>query len=468
MRLPRLVIAGTQSGVGKTTITTGILGTLTKHGLRVQAYKVGPDYIDPGYHTLVTGIPSRNLDSWMMDDISILQLFKKASSQAQFSLVEGVMGLYDGVKGEKHLASTAAIAKLLEAPVILIVDAHGAATSVAAMVLGFKTFDPALNIAGVFLNRIGSPRHLEMIRNALDTYCPLPVIGFLEKDAALKMPERHLGLVPAGENSALKNVLTQITERVAYNLDLETMVKIAHEAPPLPDVGEMMADNNFPGLNLRVAVAYDDAFNFYYQDNFDLLASYGIEILKFSPLHDKTLPSDIHGLILGGGYPEVFLARLSANQAMLQEIRNAYVRGVPIYAECGGYMYLTEGVIDFSGEFYPLAGIIPGKSQMNHRLSMLGYAEGTIITDCLLGKRGMKLKGHEFHYSTMLGSDEGAKPLCMTYTRKRDPIYAGYAAGNVFASYLHLHFAGNREALHHLIKAWRSFQEKSWELSKQR
>ncbi|MBZ4653277.1 MAG: cobyrinic acid a,c-diamide synthase [Peptococcaceae bacterium] len=460
MRLPRLVIGGTQSGVGKTTITTGILGTLTKHGLRVQAYKVGPDYIDPGYHTLVTGIPSRNLDGWMVDDISILQLFKKASSQAQFSLVEGVMGLYDGVKGEKHLASTAAIAKLLQAPVILIVDAHGAATSVAAMVLGFKVFDPEVNIAGVFLNRVGSVRHLDMIQNALDTYCPLPVIGFLEKDVALKMPERHLGLVPAGEDSTVKEVLAQITDRIARNLDLETLLKIAHGAPPLPHVPEITVGEAISGHNLQVAVAYDDAFNFYYQDNFDLLESYGIKILKFSPLQDKALPPNIHGIILGGGYPEVFLTRLSANQAMLQELRNACIRGVPIYAECGGYMYLTEGVIDFSGAFYPLAGIIPGKSQMNQRLSMLGYAEGTLMTDCLLGERGTKLKGHEFHYSTMLESDDKARPLYITYTRKKEPVYAGYAAGNVFASYLHLHFAGNRGALHHLIKAWRLFQEK--------
>lgn len=460
-KIPRLVIAATQSGSGKTTLVTGILAALRAQGVRVQSYKVGPDYIDPGYHALASGLPAHNLDTWLMPPERLREIFARTAKDADLALIEGVMGLYDG--GRKGVSSTAEIAKLLDAPVLLVIDAKSMGASAAAIALGFCRYDPEVRIAGVLLNRLGSDTHEAMIREAM-AKLDIPVLGAMRRDESLKMPERHLGLLPAEENEE-RDVVRKMGEAAAWSVDLAALRKIAAGAAPFSVQGNVLfaAKKGAESLHSRVrlAVARDEAFSFYYPESLAVLESFGAELTFFSPLHDEELP-EADGVLLGGGFPEMFAEELTANVSFRRSLAQAAAEGVPIYAECGGYMYLMEKLVDFDGKEYAMAGIIPASVQMNRKLQMVGYVEAELCHDTVLGPRGRKLHGHEFHFSSELPQKEVDEARAFTFTRMRNGARyaAGYATETVLGSYLHLHFAGCPEAAEAFVEACRAGRER--------
>lgn len=447
MRLPRLVIAGTQSGVGKTTLVSALLLALRRRGLAVQAYKVGPDYIDPGYHEVATGRPCHNLDSWLMPPARLQSLVAATARGMDAAVVEGVMGLYDG--GRNGVASTAAIAKLLQAPVVLAVDAASAGESVAATVLGFREYDPAVHFAGVIINRLGSDSHRQMVVEAVERI-GVKVLGTVRRNNSLKVPERHLGLLPVTENDAGK-ILDKIHEAVCGQLDIDALLSLAQTAPAL----------SYPALPVlpatrraRIGVAKDEAFSFYYPESLRVLEETGAELVFFSPLRDAAVPS-VDGLLFGGGFPEMFLERLAANRAMAEAIRRAAASGMPVLAECGGYMYLCRQVAAFDGVCHAMVGLIPESCRMETTLQKVGYVEAEALADNLLCRNGERLRGHEFHFSCMLDEAAAAetyRAFRLVRSRSGEAAYGGYARGRVLASYLHLHFAGNLQAAENFVR----------------
>ncbi|MFQ5957265.1 MAG: cobyrinate a,c-diamide synthase, partial [Candidatus Brocadiales bacterium] len=338
-RLPRILIAGTHSGVGKTTLTLALMAGLRKRGLDVQGFKVGPDYIDPSHHTAVTGRPARNLDTWMMGSDACLETFQRAASGADISVIEGVMGLYDGHRDGTGAGSTADLAKLLCSPVILLVDAKGLARSAAALVMGYKGFDKEVPLAGVILNNVSSEKHLQFLKVPIEKHCNLPVLGYLSRNSQLTLPERHLGLIPYGEGKVSADFYTSLVKQLEH-VDIERIQEIADSSVNMPTHPETIFCHPGDQVAARIALARDEAFSFYYEDNLDLLRSYGAELIPFSPLRDSTLPSDIDAVYIGGGFPELYARELELNNAMRAEIKMAADTGVVIYGECGGMMYL--------------------------------------------------------------------------------------------------------------------------------
>ena len=460
-RIPRLVIAATQSGSGKTTLVTGILAALRAEGVRVQSYKVGPDYIDPGYHALASGLPAHNLDTWLMSPERLKEIFARTARGADLALIEGVMGLYDG--GRKGVSSTAEIAKLLDAPVLLVVDAKSMGASSAAIALGFQRYDPEVKLAGVLLNRLGSDTHEAMIREAM-AKIDMPVFGAMRRDDSLKMPERHFGLLPAEEN-AERDVVTKMGEMAARSVDLAAIRRLASDASPLFLPEDLLlagrADAAPQQSKVRLAVARDEAFSFYYPESLEVLEAFGAELVFFSPLHDAALP-ETDGVILGGGFPEMFAEKLTANVSMRRSLSAAAAADIPIYAECGGYMYLMEKLVDFAGKEHAMTGIVPAAVQMSRKLQMVGYVEAELCHDTILGSRGRKLHGHEFHFSAELPQEGAEASRAFLFTRMRNGARytAGYAKGAVLGSYLHLHFAGCPEAAKAFVEACRASRER--------
>lgn len=456
--IPRVVIAGVQSGVGKTTIATGLMAALAKKGYKVQGFKAGPDYIDPGYHTAATGNISRNLDGWMLPEKTIKELFLKAAKDADVSVIEGVMGLYDGAGEDRQTGSTAQLARYLSAPVILVVNAKGMAASAAALVLGYKEFDPEINFGGVIFNNTGSEKHYQILKEAVEGATGLKVLGHLKKNAGLKMPERHLGLVPTAEKGELASFLDSLARVMANSVDLEEILEVAGSAPPLDYAGQSI----FPEKrkkDVRIAVARDQAFNFYYQDALDLLSAQGAELAYFSPLADYALPEDIHGIYIGGGFPEVFLEALARNQAMIKSIVSAHRLGMPVYAECGGLMYLSEGIIDFAGNYYPMADLIPGKACMQKKLAALGYMTAEVLTDNILAQKGDIIKGHQFRWSVLADIPPDASyAYKLAGGRNTGDLKEGIATGNLLASYIHLHFASHPWLARNFVESCRRYR----------
>lgn len=452
-KIPRLVIAATQSGSGKTTIVTGILAALRARGMKVQSYKVGPDYIDPGYHKLASGRNAHNLDSWLVGENKISDIFVTSSKGADIAIIEGVMGLYDG--GSNGISSTAEIAKKLQAPVLLVIDAKSMGDSAAAIALGFKMYDKDVNIAGVILNRLGSNSHEQLISEALERL-DIRLYGAVRRNNNLHMPERHLGLLPTTENDAMSTVKL-IGDNIAAQTDIDGMVKLALQAPPITSG---FYDKLCKGRSIRIAVADDEAFSFYYPESMAVLEGLGAELVRFSPLNDKILPENIAGIILGGGFPEIFAARLAENTTMRDSIRAAAAQHMPIYAECGGFMYLTQAIYDFAGQSYSMVGLIPAECRMEDKLQTVGYVEAEANCDNIFMKAGAKLRGHEFHFSVMAQFDEKKFPWAFTFEKKRTrSVYpAGYAKDNILASYLHIHFAGNVPAAENFLASCRAFQ----------
>lgn len=435
--------------MGKTTIVGGLIGVLREKGLRVQPYKVGPDYIDPGYHTAAAGRPCHNLDSWLMPPERLVSMFVRTFVDADVAVIEGVMGLYDG--GRDGIASTATIAKLLDTPVILVVNARSAGESVAAVVLGFLRYDPSVRIVGVVVNQLGSTSHAQMVREAVERL-GVPILGMLRRDESLQVPERHLGLLPVTENDT-GEVTRKFGTMAAASLDIKQIELLARQAPMLNEPSPERAQSKFP---VRIGIAQDEAFSFYYPESLSMLSELGAELVPFSPLRDETLP-DVDGIILGGGFPEMFLPQLSANRSMQESFREAVESGIPLYAECGGYMYLSTEVVDFDGVSYPLAGVIPAVCHMEKQLQTVGYVEARALSDNLLCRTGETLRGHEFHFSRMETTAPAA--FRMRKTRNDSETEAGFAAGNLLASYLHIHFAGNVAAARRLMEACTTYRK---------
>ena len=440
---PAVVIAGVRSGVGKTTIATAIMGALTRRGYRVQPFKAGPDYIDPSYHQLACGVPSRNLDTWLLPHPTVSELFQRAGAQGQVSVIEGVMGVFDGHSSLTEEGSTAQLAKLLNAPVILVADASKVARSVAAEVLGFQQFDPDLRIAGVVLNGVGGPRHLEFCQPQIEATTGLPVLGYLPRRTEFEQPERHLGLIPTVEGTVVRQWYDAIINQVEETIDLDRVLQLAGTAQPLPVPPQVFPTESQP-KRARIAVARDKAFSFYYQDSLDLLEAWGAELAPFSPLEDAALPPGVGGIYIGGGFPEMFARELSENAPMLRAMQEAVARQVPVYAECGGLMYLGKSLSDLEGIQFPMVGAIPVVSSMDGRRLHLGYREVESQSDSPLLARGERVRGHEFHWSVL---EQAPGPESSAYkVIDQDGRNEGFQMGSVWASYIHIHL-GSKPSL---------------------
>jgi cobyrinic acid a,c-diamide synthase len=434
-----VVIAGATSGAGKTTVATGIIGALVKRGLRVQPFKVGPDYIDPSYHTQAAQRPSRNLDTWMLPREAVVEIFQRASSDADISLVEGVMGLYDGHSVSSEAGSTAELAKVLGLPVLLVLDAYGAARSLAAQASGYNNFDPKLKLAGVIFNRIGSKGHYEICREAVTNATGLSMLGYLPKRGDLVLPERHLGLVPMAETPAAQDFFSKLASQVEMTIDLDKLLTIAAEAVPPTAAASLFPESPKP-KQARIAVARDKAFSFYYQDSIDLLEAWGAELMPFSPLADAALPEGTDGIYIGGGFPEIYAQELAQNRIMLAALRQASGSGLPIYAECGGLMYLCRSLRDTTGQEHQMAGLLPVASCLDSTDLVLGYRTICALANGPILKRGEEIRGHEFHWSHIDREPQQEAAYWVLEQGRRE----GFQVGSVLASYIHVHFASRR------------------------
>ncbi|UOE96002.1 cobyrinate a,c-diamide synthase [Alkalihalobacillus sp. LMS39] len=453
----RIVIAGTNSGVGKTTLTLGLMSALRQRGLVVQGFKCGPDYIDPSYHTAVTGRHSRNVDSWMLEHDVVKEVFSSASQGADIAIIEGVMGVYDGKSPESNTGSTAEISQLLESPVLLIVNISSMARSAAAIVKGFQMLDESITIAGVIVNQAGSKGHYELCKKAIEKECGVKVLGYLLKGDTPKIPSRHLGLIPAIERGELDGLFTELGEKIAERIDLDAVVHISEQAQEIKYDPVLFSDE-LVKPTVKIAVAHDAAFNFYYEENLHLLRQAGAELVYFSPLAGETLPKQVDGLYIGGGFPEEFAKELSEHTELQDDIR-AVARELPIFAECGGYMYLTERIITTDGQCYPMVGVIQGEVTMQSKLAALGYREVTSLQDNIILQSGEKARGHEFHYSTFACANDNKQKAYHVKALRKDGE-EGYSSENIVAGYTHLHFGSNRNIAKRFVRACETYQQK--------
>lgn len=499
-----VVIAGTHSGCGKTTVTLGILAASRKKGLTVQSFKAGPDFIDSGLHKIITGRHSRNLDIWMCGEDYVKECFYENSRDMDISIVEGVMGLHDGD------FSTSRLAALLDIPVILVVDAYGMAESAGAVVKGFLEYSAKVRkrrntevfaselpnfltsglIAGVIFNRVASERHYERLKNSVQD---VQVLGYLPRDLSFEIPHRHLGLTVAEENPITGEAIERLADCVQNYISIDSIIAMSN-CPPLHSrkaskgdcpgfTGAAVESGLSPTSAIKIAVAYDKAFCFYYEDNFDLLKDVGAEIIKFSPLYDQAVP-EADAVYIGGGYPELYAKELSGNTSMLTSIKDWADAGRPVYAECGGLMYLAKGIHDFDGNFFKMAEVFSFETQMKRGRAHLGYREVELNDNCILGKKGGRLRGHEFHYSEIRNSAEvqkcrsaegnvegvvesglspSAENIYSTKDNKGKPVnISGYKFKNTLASYVHIHFGSNPGAAVNFVDF---IKETSWKAS---
>ncbi|MFH2075227.1 MAG: cobyrinate a,c-diamide synthase [Pseudomonadota bacterium] len=460
---PTLVIAGTHSGAGKTSFTLALARALARRGRKTQTFKVGPDFLDPTYLTLASGRPCYNLDGWMAGHDHCRRLFALTTTDADCALVEGVMGLFDGVDAQSDEGSTAEIARLLNAPVVLIVNVHGMGRSLAALVKGYTTFRTDLRFTGVVANHCGSERHAGLLSDSLRAAGLPPLLGAIPRGAFPELASRHLGLVTADREQLPDSLFDALADALEQNLSLEKIfpekvAKTEEKTTPSeifakPTVAAAaIEEQKVTGArgHLRIGVARDAAFHFYYQDLFDALQASGCEVVFFSPLDDRHLPEGLSGLYLGGGYPELHTERLAENREMLAAIRAYADSGRPLYAECGGLMYLSRG-IEMDGRFYPLAGLLPARTRMLPARKALGYVEVALTENSLWGRRGELLRGHEFHYSELIDdpvSDPAWRKVYSFRRRGKDAVETeGYQKGAILASYLHLHCASRPAAV---------------------
>ena len=439
--IPRIVVAGTHSGVGKTTVASGLMAALAARGYRVAPFKVGPDFIDPSYHSLATGRPGRNLDAFLSGPELIAPLFAHGARGADVAVIEGVMGLFDGKSGAGEYASTAHVAKLLKAPVLLVIETSAMARSAAAVVHGYATFDPDLDLAGVILNRVGSATHERMLREAIEPL-DIPVLGVLRRDAKVRAPDRHLGLVPVAErHSEARTALEATGEAIARSCNLSAILRLARSADPLsaepwsPEAPE-------PGPPVRVAVAGGPSFSFLYEENLELLRGAGAEISSFDPTSDEDLPEGAGALYLGGGFPETYAESLAANEPLKERVRRFAGERRPVVAECGGLLYLVREL-----DGHPMCGVLEATARMTDRLT-LGYREARSLSDSALAEAGTLVRGHEFHYS-VVEPGSGEYPAWDLTGRGRE----GFVRDATHASYLHLHWAATPEIPRRMVKA---------------
>jgi cobyrinic acid a,c-diamide synthase len=454
---PCMMIAGTHSGVGKTTISLGVMAAFQKRGLTVQSFKVGPDFIDPGHHTRLLGVPSRNLDGWMLSQEYNRATFCRSMRGKDFGIVEGVMGLFDGYDGRSEAGSTAQMAKWLKAPVILVVDASSMARSIAALVHGFKTYEHDLRLVAVIANKVGSDSHAQFLSEAMESVPDVAFLGGLPRSEDVTIPERHLGLVTSDEEpypAALFNKLAGLVEEhldVSKLLEMEATV-VSSKVLPGPPARQAA---------IRLGVARDEAFCFYYQDNLDLLTHFGAELCFFSPVRDSNLPVNVSGLYLGGGYPELYARKLAENKSLKRDILAVANKGMPIFAECGGFMYLSRS-IEVEGRNYPMVERYPFQTRMLSHRKALGYREVVLKEDSMLGPQGLKARGHEFHYSELVGDPGEIPDLFQLSSRKGIQVGTdGFMLGNTLAGYIHLHFGSNPAMAAHFVDSCKEYQDKS-------
>jgi cobyrinic acid a,c-diamide synthase len=450
MTQQKIVIAGVTSGVGKSTVAMAIMYALRRKGFVVQPFKVGPDFIDPSYHTFVTGRQSRNLDIWMMGKTGVLQSFKRCCFDADVCVIEGVMGLFDGVSGKDDFGSTAHVAKLLNAPIILVIDSAKAARSIAAIALGFLHFDKSLKIGGIILNNVAGQKHAGFVIDAFAEKIKIPIVGLIERNEEIKMGERHLGLIPTAEiEDKKKRAIIRSAKYVSEQIDLDKIVKMWNQRQS-GEVRYIQSTVRLSTGKLNVAVALDESFNFYYADNLEALRKRHVNLLFFSPIHDRTLPEDVSGIILGGGFPEVLSEKLSRNHSMRMSMLEAAEDGTPVYAECGGLMYLTRSISeceldhqkDKKWKKNKMVGLIDADTFMTQRLT-LNYTKANCHASIF--NNTPNIRGHEFHYSRIGNIANDAK---FAYTMARgngvDGKKDGFSVYNCLASYMHVHFADTR------------------------
>lgn len=459
--IPTIVVAGATSGVGKSSVAMAVMHSLKKKSYKVQPFKVGPDFIDPSYHTFVTGRQSRNLDIWMMRKRGVLNCFYESCHDADVAVVEGVMGYFDGISGRHDYGSTAHIAKILDAKVILVIDAAKAARSLAAIAMGFIKFSKTLKIHGIILNKVGSSKHEAILRQAFADKVNVPIIGMIRRNSEITMPERKLGLTPAVElDKSKKNEIILAARYIAEQIDLEKIMDLMHK-PRHSELGPPAILRKKDGPN--VAVALDQSFNFYYADNLDALRKEGINLIFFSPIQDICLPPDISGIILGGGFPEILANQLSKNQSMKSSVLEAAQTGTPVYAECGGLMYLSRSIVEEGREKINrgysksrMVGLIDVDTIMTGRLT-LGYTMAECESPPF--KKMLNLRGHEFHYSKIENVQCDAK---FAYKMLRgngvDGQRDGFRVYDCLASYMHLHFSDTRLS-QRLAEAFRKFRK---------
>ncbi len=432
----RIILAGTSSAVGKTTIATGIMKALSEK-YNVQPFKVGPDYIDPSYHTLATGNTSRNLDSFFMKEGQVRDSYLKAMGDKDIAVIEGVRGLYEGIDSVNDIGSTASIAKSLKAPVILIINSRSLVKSAAALVLGFKALDPEINIAGVILNKVKNKAHFEKTKRSIEEITNTEVIGGITRDDKISIEQRHLGLVPAVERENSLKYIDIWSEVIKNSIDLDRLVEIANTAPKLTsDIIPIW--NKINKQPVKIGVAFDEVFNFYYKENIESLEANNAKVVYFSPLKDEGLP-DVDGLYIGGGYPELFSKQLSENENMLKQIKQFHLENRPIFAECGGLMYLMNSIHDDK-----MVNVYPYKSVLTNRVQALKYTIAEVTQDNIISKKGEKFNGHEFHYSKVLVDDNNIKHnLAFSILRGKGSynLQDGFMERNTLASYVHTHVA---------------------------
>jgi cobyrinic acid a,c-diamide synthase len=439
----RILLAGDRSSSGKTTIVAGLLYALRSRGLAVQPYKVAMDYIDPSYHSWITGRWCRNLDGYLMTEAAVKEVYSHAARGADIAVIEGVRGLYEGYDGD--LGSTAQIAKMLESPVIFIVDARSITRSAAALVKGYMDYDPQVQIKGVILNKVGGERHASKAQKEIERYAGIEVLGTIPRDESMHLAMRHLGLVPVLEGQARQEGflerLERIREIVEENLQIDRLLELAKAAQPLPEPEPDLYRMNQSGKGLKVGVALDEAFNFYYRDNLELMELSGAEVVPFSPIHDPKVP-EADGIYIGGGYPELYARELSQNTGMSDSILKAQERGLPIYAECGGLMYLARE-IEWDGDRQDMVGLVPGRARRG-KVRVVSYVTGALVRDCPLGPSGMRIVGHEFHHSELLLEEDVEFAIRLERGSGIKEGWDGILEENLVASYTHLHSASYR------------------------
>nr|HID59137.1 cobyrinate a,c-diamide synthase [Desulfobacterales bacterium] len=453
MKIPGVIIAGTHSGCGKTTVSLGIMAALIKRGFKVQAFKVGPDFIDPGYHRRITGRDAHNLDGWMLSQIRNREIFSRYNHDADIAVVEGVMGLFDGLSGDDESGSTAQMAKWLNLPVILVIDARSMARSAAAIALGFSRFDPDLRILGIIFNRVGSSVHAEILKEAISSLPDLLFFGSLPVDKELEIPSRYLGLLTDEEFALGKRMIDRLASWIETHIQLDSLLNSLKGLKIEDHWAELSTEPD-----VKIGIARDKAFCFYYAENIRLLKEAGADIVPFSPLQDNRLPEGVQGLYFGGGYPELYCHKLSENRNLLEEIRAFGDRGGPIYAECGGFMFLMKEIRTTSGKRYPMVGFFNMTAMMEDRLKSLGYREIVTQKESLLGGAGTRVRGHEFHYSRIQGMDrQGECIYTMTDRRTKSRGEEGFYVKNILGSYIHLHWGSNPDVARHFVDFCRRF-----------
>lgn len=455
--MKKIMIAATSSSVGKTTFSCGLMRAITNRKKQVQPFKIGPDYIDTEYHFRASKVKSRNLDEFMLPKEEIEYIFEENSKGKDISIIEGVMGFYDGYGSTIDYCSSASISKILNCPVILLIDAKAMAASAAAIVYGFKNIDKDVNIAGVVLNNVNTESHYDILREAIESYCDVTVLGRIPKDDKFALTSRHLGLTPSFEIDELDSQLDYIASKIEEFVDVDAILQIAESTSLNYQVNRREHIKNI--TNVKLALAYDKAFNFYYQDNLDLLTQTGIEIVKFSPLKDEKVP-ECDGIYIGGGFPEVFAKEISENKKLKEHIKLLSEKGMPIYAECGGLMYLGGPLEDMEGKFYDMVGIFEGRSIMKNRLQRFGYCEGSAKGKTPISKIGQTVKGHEFHYSVFETDFKNAYNMKKVMNSGEEKTWqGGYLSKNTLATYLHTHFCSDYDIVLNFINSMENYRK---------